>query len=114
MADWLVSLAAAQAAQPEPGRLSALLMQHGSMSLRFYAPRDADPQSPHDQDEIYVIAAGRASILSGPDEGRLERRDCNTGDAVFVPAGHVHRFADMSGDFATWVVFWGAKGGEQG
>jgi hypothetical protein len=26
--------------------------------------------------------------------------------------GWVHLFEDFSGDFATWVVFWGPKGGE--
>jgi hypothetical protein len=30
----------------------------------------------------------------------------------FTPAGWVHRFEDFSDDFATWVVFWGPKGGE--
>ena len=70
--------------------------------------------TPHDQDEIYIVAAGSAIVLSGPTEDRLERRPCQTGDAIFVPAGHVHRFIDMSPGFGTWVVFWGPKGGEQG
>ena len=34
------------------------------------------------------------------------------GDAIFAPAGWVHRFEDLSPDFATWVVFWRPKGGE--
>lgn len=112
--DWLVTLAAAQGAEPEPGRLSALLLRHGSMSLRFYAPHGSDSQTPHDQDEIYVVATGSATIACGPTEDRLEVRACAAGDAIFVPAGHVHRFQDMSSDFATWVIFWGPKGGEQG
>ncbi|MCA3319275.1 MAG: cupin domain-containing protein, partial [Roseomonas sp.] len=33
-------------------------------------------------------------------------------DALFVRAGEPHRFEDFSPDFATWVVFYGAKGGE--
>jgi len=33
-------------------------------------------------------------------------------DALFVRAGEVHRFEDTSADFATWVIFYGAKGGE--
>lgn len=114
MGDWLVPLAVAQTQSPEPGRLSALLMRHGSMSLRYYAPRGGDPQTPHDQDEIYIVAAGSAAIVSGPSEGHLERRACGAGDAIFVAAGHVHRFVDMSPDFGTWVVFFGPIGGEQG
>jgi hypothetical protein len=31
---------------------------------------------------------------------------------LFAPAGLVHRFEEFSDDFATWVVFWGPKGGE--
>ena len=113
MRDWLVSLIEAQRAAPEPGRLSALLLQHGTMQLRYYAPRGEDPQTPHDQDEIYVIARGHAGVLSGPSEATLESRACVAGDAVFVPAGHVHRFVELSDDFATWVIFWGPKGGER-
>jgi mannose-6-phosphate isomerase-like protein (cupin superfamily) len=112
MKDWIVSHAAAQVAPLEPGRRSALLMRHGTMSLRYYAPHGSDPQTPHDQDEIYIVAAGSGSIECGPREDRLERRAFGPGDAIFVPAGHVHRFVGFSDDFATWVLFWGAQGGE--
>lgn len=99
--DWVVSLAEAASTAPEPGRLSALLMQRGSMQLRYYAPHGSDPQTPHEQDEIYIVAKGRADVVSGPSEEALERRSCAAGDAVFVPAGHVHRFLDLSADFET-------------
>lgn len=110
--DWIATLAEARAAKLEHGRLSALLMRHGSMSLRYYAPNGSDPQVPHDQDEIYIVASGSGSVVSGPDEARLQRRLFAAGDAIFVPAGHVHRFIDFTADFATWVIFWGPKGGE--
>jgi mannose-6-phosphate isomerase-like protein (cupin superfamily) len=110
--DWIVSLARAQAAPPEPGRRSSLLLRHGSMTLRFYAPRGQDPQTPHTQDEVYVVASGRGFFLAGPNEDRLERRPFGPGDAIFVPAGTVHRFVDFSDDFGTWVVFYGPEGGE--
>ena len=58
------TLAAARVAPIPPGARSALLMQHGSMKLRYYAPRGAaDLQTPHDQDELYVIASGRGTFL---------------------------------------------------
>lgn len=41
-----------------------------------------------------------------------ERRRFGPGDVIFVPAAMTHRFEDFSEDFATWVVFWGAEGGE--
>ena len=34
------------------------------------------------------------------------------GTPLFVAAGVEHRFDDFSDDFETWVVFYGAEGGE--
>ena len=41
-----------------------------------------------------------------------ERTAFETGDALFAPAGAVHRFEDFSDDLAVWVMFYGAEGGE--
>ena len=112
MKDWLVTLAAAKTASIPEGARSALLMKHGTMTLRYYAPRGRDPQTPHAQDEIYVVVAGSGTFVLGPDEGALEREPFGPGDAIFAPAGWVHRFESFSDDFATWVIFWGPKGGE--
>jgi mannose-6-phosphate isomerase-like protein (cupin superfamily) len=89
------------------GFRSAELMRHGSMVLRFYQPRGSDPQTPHDQDEIYVIAGGRGTFVC-----RDRKVAFTAGDALFAPAGAVHRFEDFSDDFTCWVVFYGPKGGE--
>ena len=110
--DWLVTLAEAKTAPIPEGKRSALLMQHGTMALRYYAPRGHDPQTPHEQDEIYIVASGHGTFALGKDEGALERKPFGPGDAIFAPAGWVHRFEDFSSDFATWVIFWGPKGGE--
>ena len=45
------TLAEARVAPIQPGRQSSLVMEHGSMTLRYYAPRGLDRQTPHDQDE---------------------------------------------------------------
>lgn len=84
------------------------LMQHGSMSIEYFAPKDLDTQQPHLQDEIYVIASGKSIFLCNG-----EYMDCAKGDVLFVPAGIEHRFEHFSDDFATWVIFYGAKGGEK-
>jgi mannose-6-phosphate isomerase-like protein (cupin superfamily) len=112
--DWLIRQVEAAQAPVEPGRASALLMRHGTMTLRWYAPRGRDPQTPHDQDEIYVVVSGRGTFALGRDEGALERAAFGPGDAIFAPAGWVHRFEDFTDDFATWVIFWGPPGGEAG
>jgi mannose-6-phosphate isomerase-like protein (cupin superfamily) len=84
-----------------------VLMKHGTMTVEYYAPQYTDPQSPHKQDEIYVIASGHAIFFR---DG--ERLNCKSGDILFVPAQMRHRFEDFSDDFATWVIFYGKDGGE--
>ncbi len=106
---WRWTLAEAQAWPLEPGRASPNLFRHGTLNLRWYAPRGRDSQTPHEQDEIYVVASGRGSFLV--DRVRLP---FGPGDALFVPAGAEHRFEDFTDDLAAWVVFWGPAGGEGG
>lgn len=86
-----------------------VLLEHGSMELGFYKPGEHDPQQPHSQDEIYIIQSGRGFFVNGD-----ERLPFEPGEALFVPAGAVHRFEDFSDDFAAWVVFYGPEGGEAG
>lgn len=104
---WRVTVAEAEGAELPEGARSALLMRHGTMTLRYYAPTGRDPQTPHEQDEIYIVIAGTGSFVNGDD-----RVPFGPGDALFAAAGEVHRFEDFSEDFATWVVFYGAQGGE--
>jgi mannose-6-phosphate isomerase-like protein (cupin superfamily) len=81
--------------------------RHGSMRSGLYVPRRVDNQTPHDQDELYIVASGTASFVKNG-----SRVTVTAQDVLFVEAGARHRFEDMSEDFATWVVFWGPKGGE--
>jgi len=85
----------------------AVLLKHGTMSLGCYKPDGLDPQQPHDQDEIYVVQSGSGYFVCGE-----ERQPFEAGEALFVPAGMLHRFEDFSSDFAAWVVFYGPPGGE--
>lgn len=82
-------------------------MRHGSMSVEIFAPRGTDRQSPHVQDELYIVVSGTARFAH---EGVVT--EARAGDALFVPAGDDHRFHNMSADFVTWVIFWGPAGGE--
>lgn len=94
------------ASEPKLG-LSALVLHHGSMELEYYAPRGRDTQMPHDRDELYVVISGHGWFRNGE-----ARHEFAAGDVMFVPAGTEHRFEQFSDDFATWVIFWGPKGGE--
>ena len=101
------SIAQAHATPNETGRQSAKLMQHGTMQLRYYAPRGADVQTPHTQDEIYVVWKGDGWFVNGETRTRFA-----PGDALFVPAGVIHRFEEFSDDLQVWVVFYGPCRGE--
>ena len=83
------------------------LFQHGTLSIEIYKPDKIDHQQPHEQDEVYVVVAGTGTFLNGG-----TRTTFAPGDFLFVPAGVEHRFEDFSDDFSTWVIFYGAKGGE--
>ena len=90
-----------------PEKQTVGLFSHGSLLIKMYSPKDHDAQKPHEQDEVYVIARGSGWFVNGDSRHRFE-----PGQVLFVPAGVVHRFEDFSDDFATWVMFYGPKGGE--
>lgn len=106
----------------DPGRSTALMLSHGTMELRWFEPKQADPQTPHDRDELYVIVAGSGTFMRAVDAGPFDdlalplsgedRVPFGPGDALFVPAGAVHRFEEFTDDFAAWIVFYGPEGGE--
>lgn len=83
------------------------MLRHGTMSVGLYTPKLEDKQSPHDQDEVYIVASGTGVFVLGD-----ERMSCQAGDTFFVGAGARHKFEDFSDDLAVWVVFYGPKGGE--
>ena len=82
-------------------------LQHGSMSTLVFAPKGKDLQSPHSQDEIYIVMSGGSELIVGE-----QRTACSVGDVLFVPANAVHHFENFSDDFVTWAIFWGPEGGE--
>lgn len=77
-------------------------LKERTMSAGLYALKagEADPQSPHAQDEIYLVVSGRASLTVGEETTSVAR-----GSVVFVPAGTPHRFHHISEDLRVLVVF---------
>jgi len=75
--------------------------------MENFASEYIDTQTPHLQDEIYVIASGNSQFFRD-----VETVNCKTGDVLFVPAKMEHRFINFSNYFATWVIFYGPQGGE--
>jgi mannose-6-phosphate isomerase-like protein (cupin superfamily) len=64
-----------------------------------------DDQTPHTEDEVYVVTAGRAKI-STP----AATVDVMPGSVIFVPAKEQHRFVDIAEDLTLLVVFGPAFG----
>lgn len=90
------------------GQLFTKVIEHGSMSVEIYRPVKTDPQTPHRQDELYVIISGSGIFLNDD-----ERVTFKPGDVLFAKAGVKHRFENFTDDFATWVIFYGPDGGEK-
>jgi hypothetical protein len=80
------------------------LLRHGDLSVEYYKPNKVDLQQPHTRDELYVIIAGRGSLIIEDKSYPFVPHD-----VLFVKAGDEHRFVDFSDDFSTWVVFYGIE-----
>ncbi|MFX4291928.1 cupin domain-containing protein [Streptomyces bohaiensis] len=77
-------------------------LRERTMSAGLYA-LDAgaqDAQGPHEQDEIYLVVSGRASITVGEETTQVGR-----GSVVFVPARMPHRFHHITEDLRVMVIF---------
>lgn len=59
-----------------------------------------DTQTPHTEDELYVVMSGRARVtVDGED------RDVRVGTVIFVAAGAAHRFHDIEERLVLLVAF---------
>jgi len=90
-----------------PDALFVKVMEHGSMSVEIYRPIHTDNQTPHLQDELYVIISGSGNFFNNGETMAFQ-----PGDVLFVQANIEHRFLNFTDDFATWVIFYGPPGGE--
>jgi mannose-6-phosphate isomerase-like protein (cupin superfamily) len=86
----------------ESGEPYLEFLREASMSAGLYRVPAGEPdrQTPHDEDEVYVVTAGRASI-----EIEGETYPVEEGDVVFVERGADHRFVDIEADLEALVVF---------
>ena len=104
---WRATVEGASALPIPEGQRSVEVISHGTMVVKYYAPRGRDEQTPHTRDELYVVARGSGTFINGDKEHPF-----GAGDVLFVPAGVEHRFEDFTDDFGTWVIFYGPEGGE--
>ncbi len=77
-------------------------LRGGMFSAGVYrlAAGQADPQEPHDEDEIYYVISGSAEIeIAG------RRHPLGPGSAAFVAREVEHRFVEIAEDLELLVVF---------
>ena len=88
--------------QAESSKPYVQFINAGSLSLGLYvlAAGSTDGQTPHAEDEIYYVVAGRAVI-----EVAGERRRVQPGSIVFVAKEIDHRFVDIEEDLSILVFF---------
>lgn len=89
------------------GEHSVSLFQRGMLNVKLSHPVSPNVQTPHTQDEIYVVVRGKGILAH---EGKRDAFEM--GDLLFIAAGTDHHFEDFTNDLAVWVVFYGPTGGE--
>ncbi len=104
----VLRLAETQMRIPGPaGEHAVRLLQRGCLDIALSIPVSPTQQTPHAQDELYVIVRGRAVLLHNGHRDTVE-----AGDLVFVAAGADHQLESRGKGFAVWRVFYGPHGGE--
>ena len=59
-----------------------------------------DEQTPHAEEEIYVVARGKARIVTPSGSAEV-----GPGSVIFVPAREEHRFVEITEELALLVFF---------
>lgn len=90
----------AERAANDGAYLRFLRERHMSAGLYALDAGTADPQRPHEQDEIYFVVSGRGSLTVGDETTAVAR-----GSVVHVPARVPHRFHHITEDLRVLVVF---------
>lgn len=76
-----------------------------SAGLYRLAAGAADPQSPHTEDEVYVVLTGAAVLRAGDEDLPV-----TAGSIAFVAAGEEHRFHSITEELLVAVLFGPAEG----
>jgi mannose-6-phosphate isomerase-like protein (cupin superfamily) len=104
----VIRLIEAEARIPGPaGERAVLVLQRGTLDIKLSIPIPPNHQTPHEQDELYVVIRGRGVLVHADQRNRFD-----SGDILFVAAGVEHHYEDFSDDLALWRIFYGRRGGE--
>ncbi len=91
----------------EDAPVGEMILRHATLDVKLAAPARPNQQTPHAQDEIYIVVRGRGVLFHDGARDPFE-----LGDFLFVAAGVDHHFEDFGDDLLVWRVFYGPDGGE--
>ena len=78
-----------------------------SLEVMRFEPGDEDRMHAHAEEEIYIIKAGEATLVTDDESVEVE-----PGDVVHLSPGTDHQFTDFDGEFVVTVVYAPAEGSQ--
>jgi quercetin dioxygenase-like cupin family protein len=96
------NIAEADERRQQAGKRYSEFLRIPAMSAGVYVlpAGGVDPQSPHKEDEMYYVVRGRARMQAGSEDQVVSE-----GSVIFVAAGVVHRFHDVTEELMVLVFF---------
>ena len=89
-----------QRTQAGPPYLEFLRSESFELGLYELAAGSEDGQKPHDEDEVYVVLAGRGRFVVDGDDVAV-----GPGSILYVARHAVHRFHSIEEDLSIFVAF---------
>ena len=102
MRAWFTNVAEIDRQRAESGKLYREFLRVPAMSAGLYGlpVGAADPQRPHQQDEMYYVIRGRARFRADQQD-----QEVRAGSVLFVAAEVEHHFYDIVEELAVLVLF---------
>jgi quercetin dioxygenase-like cupin family protein len=99
---WFTNVAEIDRQRAESGKLYREFLRVPAMSAGLYGlpVGAADPQRPHQQDEMYYVIRGRARFRADQQD-----QEVRAGSVLFVAAEVEHHFYDIVEELAVLVLF---------
>ena len=96
------NIAEAEKRREQAGKRYLEFLRVPAMSAGVYVlpAGGADPQSPHQQDEMYYVVRGRARMQAGSEDQAVSE-----GSVIFVAAGVEHGFFHITEELVVLVFF---------
>jgi quercetin dioxygenase-like cupin family protein len=97
-----INIADAETHRKQSGKRYSEFLRVPAMSAGVYVlpAGGVDPQSPHQEDEMYYVVRGRARMRAGSEDHEVKE-----GSIIFVAAEVEHRFYEIAEELMVLVFF---------